>query len=46
MTYAFVLRDGEWRAIWRGQVAAHTFSSKGAAEAYLKICNRIGKLRA
>jgi hypothetical protein len=41
----YVERDGGWRAIWRGQLAAPHFNSKGAALAYLATCDHAGKLR-
>ena len=48
-TCAFVVRVNgieTWRAIWRGQLAAADFNSRGAARAYLDTCDRAGKLRA
>ena len=44
-TYAFTLKIGEWNARWRGQVSPIVFNSKGAAIAYLKTCDKAGKLR-
>lgn len=41
----FVIRDGEWRACWRGQASPIVFNSRGAALAYLDTCDRAGKLR-
>jgi len=48
-SYTFRQRvNGEetWRAVWRGQLAAPDFNSKGAASAYLDTCDHAGKLRA
>ena len=44
-TETFMLKQGEWRAIWKGQLSSITFNSKGAAEAYIETCNKAGKLR-
>lgn len=38
MTEAFYLHNA-WCAIWRGQVANATFTSKGAAMAWISVCN-------
>lgn len=45
MTTSFQLRDG-WHAIWHGQMATATFNCKGAADAWIDICNRLGRWRA
>jgi hypothetical protein len=45
MTTVFTLGADEWQAMWRGQIAPHTFNSKGAALAYLATCDRAGRLR-
>ena len=46
MTEVFILRENEWMAIWQGQVARATFSSKGAALAWISVCDAKGRFHA
>lgn len=39
-------RNGLFQAVWRGILAPHDFTSKGAAQAYIDSCNAAGKIRA
>lgn len=44
-TFVFMLADGAFRVSWRGRVASHTFNSKGAAQAFIAVCNSQNKMR-
>lgn len=45
MTTTFIIRAGAWQAMWRGQVARTFFNSRGAAQAWIDVCERTGKFR-
>ncbi len=45
MTTTFTLREGEWSAMWRGELATATFNSKGAALAWIASCEAQGRFR-
>lgn len=46
MTTVFLLREGEWQAMWHGKPAHATFNSKGAAAAWIASCDAAGRWRA
>ena len=46
MTTVFLIRDGEWQAMYQGQVARAVFNSRGAALAWIATCQAQGKFRA
>ena len=43
---SYTTKDGVWNAIWGGKPAAADFNSKGAADAWLAMCDRLGRWRA
>lgn len=44
-TGVIVLTDGQYIGVWNGHTSRATFNSRGAAQAWVSICNRLGKLR-
>jgi hypothetical protein len=45
MSEVFFLK-GAWRVVWRSKAAPIEFNCKGAALAYVAMCDRLGRLRA
>ena len=43
MTTVFLIRDGEWQAMYQGRIAGATFNSKGAALAWVAVCHAKGR---